>query len=297
MKLSAKDVHFSYGSTPVLKGVTIEDTAPGKITATIGPNAAGKTTFFKCIAGLLKPEGMIQFDGRDLRDFSREEITRSVSYLPQEGPVNAVLTVFEAVLLARKHTLSWRVSDDDLRSVTQVLEDLDIEELSTRFLNELSGGQKQMVSIAQALVREPEILLMDEPTSSLDLQRQMEVLDLIARVTAERGIVTLLSLHDLNLAARYASHFVVMSQGAVYASGAANEVLTPGMLRDVYGVNATVLASPDGILQVTPLSSVRKRKSRVSTDDWAGTLPLPPSVGRVGPGGKPPAGTGKGRVG
>ena len=264
MKLSAKDVHFSYGSTAVLKGVTIEDTAPGKITATIGPNAAGKTTFFKCIAGLLKPQGTILLDGSDLRDFSREEITRCVSYLPQESPVNAVLTVFEAVLLARKHTLSWRVSDDDLRSVTQVLADLDIEELSTRFLNELSGGQKQMVSIAQALVREPEILLMDEPTSSLDLQRQMEVLDLIARVTAERDIVTLISLHDLNLAARYASHFVVMSQGAVYATGEADEVLTPGMLRDVYGVNATVLASTDGILQVTPLSSVRKSRHSVA---------------------------------
>ena len=263
MKLSAENVRFSYGSTAVLKGVTIEEAGPGKITATIGPNAAGKTTFFKCIAGLLKPEGAIWLDGRDIRDYSREEITSRVSYLPQESPVNAVLTVFEAVLLARKHTLSWRVSDEDLRSVTQVLEDLDIEELSTRFLNELSGGQKQMVSIAQSLVRDPEVLLMDEPTSSLDLQRQLEVLDLIGQVTAERGIVTLICLHDLNLAARYASQFVVMDHGVVYASGDAAAVLTPEMLRDVYGVTATVVTNPDGILQITPIGSIRSRRRPV----------------------------------
>ena len=265
--LSVENVRFSYGSTAVLKGITIEDTLPGKITATIGPNAAGKTTFFKCVAGLLKPEGVVWLDGRDIRDYSREEITKRVSYLPQESPVNAVLTVFEAVLLARKHTLSWRVSDEDLRSVTQVLEDLDIEDLSTRFLNELSGGQKQMVSIAQSLVRDPEVLLMDEPTSSLDLQRQLEVLDLIGQVTAERGIVTLISLHDLNLAARYAARFVVMDQGAVYASGDAASVLTPQMLRDVYGVNATVATNPDGILQITPIGSTRSKRPRVAAAD------------------------------
>ena len=267
MKLSASDVRFSYGSTDVLKGVTIQEAVPGRITATIGPNAAGKTTFFKCIAGLLKPDGVISVDGRDLRSYSREEISRRVTYLPQESPVNAVLTVFEAVLLARKHTLSWRVTDEDLQSVAGVLEDLDIEDLSTRFLNELSGGQKQMVSIAQSLVREPEILLLDEPTSSLDLQRQLEVLDLVSRVTQERSIVTLISVHDLNLAARYAAQFVVMSQGVVYASGDAHEVLTPEMLRDVYGVNATVTPAHDGILQVTPLSSARRTKHLTEAAD------------------------------
>ena len=263
MILSVDEVRFSYGAVTVLDGITIGELDPGKITATIGPNAAGKTTLFKCIAGLLKPEGSIRLGGKDLRQHSREEITKKVSYLPQESPVNAVLTVFEAVLLARKHTLSWRVSDEDLRACAQILENLDIEDLSTRFLNELSGGQKQMVSIAQALVREPDVLLMDEPTSSLDLQRQLEVLDLIREVTAGRGIITLISLHDLNLAARYAAYFVVMDKGTVYASGEGHQVLTPEMLRDVYGVNATVLTSPDGILQVTPLGSVRKRGPRV----------------------------------
>ena len=259
MNLSVDDVRFSYGTATALDGITIGEIDAGRITVTIGPNAAGKTTLFKCIAGLLKPEGSIRLDGKDLRQHSREEITSKVSYLPQETPVNAVLTVFEAVLLARKHTLSWRVSDEDLQAVAEILENLDVADLSTRFLNELSGGQKQMVSIAQALVREPDVLLMDEPTSSLDLQRQLEVLELIRQITADRHIVTLISLHDLNLAARYASHFVVMDKGTVYGSGKGDQMLTPEMLRDVYGVKATVLTSPDGILQITPLGSVRER--------------------------------------
>ncbi len=259
MNLSVEDVRFSYGTATVLDGVTIDGIDPGKITATIGPNAAGKTTLFKCIAGLLKPEGSILLDGRDVRQHSREEITRKVGYLPQESPVNAVLTVFEAVLLARKHSMSWRVSEEDLEAVAQILVNLDVEDLSTRFLNELSGGQKQIVSIAQALVREPHVLLMDEPTSSLDLQRQLEVLELIQQITAQRGIITLISLHDLNLAARYASRFVVMDKGTVYVSGTGNQVLTPEMLSDVYGVKATVLTSPDGILQVTSIGSIRTR--------------------------------------
>lgn len=133
-------------------------------------------------------------------------------------------------------------------------------EFHDRFLPiSYSGGQKQIVSIAQALVREPDVLLMDEPTSSLDLQRQLEVLELIQQITAQRGIITLISQHDLNLAARYASRFVVMDKGTVYVSGSGNHVLTPEMLSDVYGVKATVLTSPDGILQVTPIGSIRTR--------------------------------------
>lgn len=245
--------------------VTIDRIEIGHITATIGPNAAGKTTLFKCLAGLLKPAGSVRLNDRELGEHSRSEITRRVSYLPQESPVNAVLTVFEAVLLARKHTLSWRVGDGDLQAVAKILTRLDIDDLSTRFLNELSGGQKQLVSIAQALVREPEVLLMDEPTSSLDLQRQLEVLALVRQLTADQSIITLISLHDLNMAARFADAFVVMDSGEVYATGTAEQVLTQEMLRDVYGVRAAVAAGPDGTLQITPLASVRNQEQQSVT--------------------------------
>ena len=261
MKLAIEEVRFSYGQTPVLKGVTIEEVAPGKITAIMGPNAAGRTTYFKCIAGLLKPQAFIRLDGVDLREYSREDITRQMSYLPPESPVNAVPTVFEVILLARKHTRSWRVSEEDLRAVARVLDDLDIEELSTRFLNELSGGRKQVVSIPQSLVRHPQISLMDEPTSSLDLQHQLEVLDLIIQVTVKRGITTLISVHDLNLSAKYAARFLVMHQGEVYASGDAEQVLTADLLRDVCGVFANVHTTSAGIPQITPTGSIRTRRS------------------------------------
>ncbi|MBI4498085.1 MAG: ABC transporter ATP-binding protein [Chloroflexi bacterium] len=257
MKLIVEDLSFNYGPKLVLKGVTMDRAEPGMVTAAIGPNAAGKSTLLKCIAGLLRGRGRVLLDGRDAKTFGKDLI-RYVTYLPQENPVNAVLTVFEAVLLARQHAGSWQVSDDDLNAVSEVLHDLEIDDLALRYLNELSGGQKQMVSIAQALVRNPRVLLMDEPTSSLDLQRQLEVLELMQRVTAERNMTTIIALHDLNLAARYADHFVVMREGAVYAAGAGHEVLTPEMLRDVYGVHGTVLLDQGGVPQVTALGSLKR---------------------------------------
>lgn len=257
IQLRVDDLCFSYGAMPVLRNVSISDVPTGCVTATIGPNAAGKTTLFKCMSGLLRGTGRVIIDGREIREIKRQDINRMVTYLPQENPVNAVLTVFEAVLLARQHTASWRVADVDLVHVMSALADLRIEDLAKRILNELSGGQKQLVSIAQTLVREPSILLMDEPTSSLDLQKQLEVLGLVRRVSAERGITTIIALHDLNMAARFADHFIVMQRGIVYTAGSAREVLTREMVRDVYGVDALVEPASDGVISVTPIRSMR----------------------------------------
>lgn len=256
-RLVVENLTFGYDSTPVLQDIRVDGLRPGEVTAVIGPNAAGKTTFFKCLAGILRGTGRILLDGEDIGQYRRDELSRYVTYLPQENASNAVLTVFEAILLARQQSVSWRVSDEDLLVVAEATGALGIEDLSLRYLNELSGGQKQMVSIAQALVRDPKVLLMDEPTNNLDLQRQLEVLDLLRSVTVERGIATLIALHDLNLATRYADHFIVMSEGRVYATGQAGEILTPEMLRDIYGVHATVSVDDDGRPVVIPHSSVR----------------------------------------
>jgi iron complex transport system ATP-binding protein len=149
------------------------------------------------------------------------------------------------------------VSDDDLNSTFEVLKDLGIADLALRPLNELSGGQQQMVSIAQALVQRPEILLMDEPTNNLDLQHQLEMLALIKEMTVEKNLVTILALHDLNLAARYADHIVVLYQGQIYTSGDPASVLTAETIRTVYGVHARVSIDDDGIPLITPVNSVR----------------------------------------
>lgn len=246
MSIALEDVGFSYGSTEVLRNVCLDEAQPGGITAIVGPNAAGKSTLLRCIAGLLSASGSIKLGGKPLRDYSQTELTQDVCYLPQEVPINAILTVFEAILLARKHTATWRVADEDLGAVAKTLDDLGISHISSRFLNELSGGQKQMVSIAQALVRDPKILLLDEPTSSLDLQHQLEVFELVHELTKANDIVTLVAVHDLNLAARFADTFIVMKDGKKFTAGKPADVLTPETIEAVYNVIVEVNQASDG---------------------------------------------------
>lgn len=261
MTLELDSVSFGYRNHPVLHEVSINEAKPGEITAVIGPNAAGKSTLLKCIAGLQSGTGTVLLDGKPLGDYSQDERTEHICYLPQEVPVNAILTVFEAVLLAKKHSASWKVSDEDLGAVSRVLDDLDIAELSTRFLNELSGGQKQMVSIAQAIVRKPKVLLLDEPTSSLDLQHQLVVFELVEKVAIEQNMVTLVAVHDLNLAARFAETFIVMQDGRKLHAGSASEVLTPEIIEDVYKVIVDVEYDDDG----RPLVYLKRSAKRALT--------------------------------
>lgn len=258
MNLQVENLSFAYnGSGMVLRNVDMK-ASPGEITALLGPNASGKSTLLKCIAGILKPQGNIRLEGKELRKFKAKDISTYVSYLPQEHSSRAVLTVFEAVLLGRLQYLSWKASKNDLTLVLNVLEEFGIEDLASRYLNELSGGQKQMVSIAQAIVRRPQVLLLDEPVTSLDLQHELEILQLIRHATTERGTTTVIALHNLNLAARFADNVVVLKDGEICAIGKPQAVLTPEMVKFAYSVNA-VVKTDDGILQITPLSSIRDR--------------------------------------
>jgi iron complex transport system ATP-binding protein len=252
MKLTVEEISFCYGSHPVLHNASLTCAEPGKVTALIGPNAAGKSTLFKCMAGLLHPTGKLLLNDRPLTTYSREKLAQHICYLPQEVAVSAALTVFEAVLLARKQHASWRASDDDLMAVENALQKLNITHLSLRYLNELSGGQKQMVSLAQALVRKPDILLLDEPTSALDLHHQLSILELVQQITSERKIITVIALHDLNLAAQFADYFVVMKEGRVYGCGESDSVLTSAMIREVYRVEAQVMSIFGNRLTITP---------------------------------------------
>ncbi len=223
------------------------------VTAVIGPNAAGKSTLLKCISGLLRARGDILLDGRDVKTFGRRDLVKLVSYLPQETNSRTVLTVFEAVLLGRMHLLSWTVGDEDLAIVFKTLDDLKIGHLAKRGLDELSGGQKQMVSIAQSLVRDPRLLIMDEPTNTLDLRNQMELFELVRRIADDKQITAIVAMHDLNLAARYAEKIVVLKEGEMHSAGDPASVLTEEMLTSVYGIEARVTVDEYGIPQVIPL--------------------------------------------
>jgi iron complex transport system ATP-binding protein len=251
-----EQLSFAYGSQTVLSGLDLR--LEPMVTAIVGPNAVGKTTLLKCLAGLLRPRGAITLNGQSIRTLNRKKRVEMIGYLAQMAPYGAtVVTVLETVLLGRLHTLSWRVGDDDLAIAFGVLYDLGLGELAERPIGELSGGQQRMVSIAQVLAQRPKVLLMDEPTISLDLQHQLETLDLIRQLTRERGLTTVLTLHDLNAAARYADRIVVLHEGRVYAVGEAADVLTPEMLRTVYGVKAKVRIEDDGVPQIVPLRPIQ----------------------------------------
>ncbi len=237
--LALKDVGASYGRTTVLSNVSIDVLQPGTVTAVIGPNAAGKSTLFKRIAGLISGPGVVQ-----VSDATRGD--RAICYMPQDTGANAVLTVYESLLLAAKQGGGWRVHDDELFEIDAILKALRIEDLAFRGLEALSGGQRQLVSLGQALVRKPEVLLMDEPTSALDLHRQIDVLEFVTDLTTRTGMIVLIALHDLNHALRYCANTIVIADGTMASSGATGNVITSDMLREIYRIDARIEACSRG---------------------------------------------------
>ena len=247
MSFRVTDLQFSYPRKPVLRKVDSGDLPGGRLIALLGPNAAGKSTFFRCIAGLLQPQsGAVMLNDQSLHAMPQTQRIRKVCYMPQSFASGAALTVFEVVLLARKHLEDWRVSNDDTAFVEALLQRLGIEHLAGRYIGELSGGQQQMVSICQALVRPAELFLLDEPTSALDLRRQLEVMQILREITAERGAVTIAAMHDLNLAARFADHLMLMRDGEIRASGATSDILASPVLAETYGVKIELRRADDG---------------------------------------------------
>jgi iron complex transport system ATP-binding protein len=261
--LTVEGLAVSYGRRLVLDAVTLPPLRGGEMTALLGPNAAGKSTLFRRIVGQLEGPGIVTVDGRALRRLAPQDPDQP-SYLPQDTAANAVLTVFEAVLLAAKQGAGetrgrWAVTDREADAVTATLAMLEIGALAGRGLGELSGGQRQMVGLAQALVRNPRVLLLDEPTSALDLQRQVEVLGLLRAMARRDGLCVVLAIHDLNQALRFADRVVVLGGGRIVAAGAPTEVLTPGLLREVYGVEARLERCSRGVPLLIVDGSARAR--------------------------------------
>jgi iron complex transport system ATP-binding protein len=245
VSLRLEGVAAGYGRKTVISEVTTPAFSAGEIVAVIGPNAAGKSTLFKRIAGLLRGAGTVEVtDPRDTK--------RAISYMPQDTSANAVLTVYESILLARKQGsgAGWGVEDGDLAAIDTVVDALGIKPIAFRDLGELSGGQRQLVGIAQSLVRDPEILLMDEPTSALDLHRQVEVLGFMQATARARGMIVLIALHDLNQALRFADQTMVIVNGKMTAVGKSTDVITVELLRDVYRVEARIETCSRGLSHV-----------------------------------------------
>lgn len=240
MRLEVRDLRYGY--TPerqVVQGVSFAVRA-GECVAVLGTNGVGKTTMLKCINRILRPQaGEVLVDGQPVHRLSGRELAQRIGYVPQACEF-ADSSVFDAVLLGRKPFFQWDATQRDLETVQEVLELLGLEAYTHREVNALSGGERQKVSIARALAQQAPVLLFDEPTSSLDLRNQLEVLDLTKQVVRQQNLAAVVILHDLNLALRFADRFLVMKEGAVGAFGG-REVVDPEMIWDVYGVQAQVL--------------------------------------------------------
>ncbi len=240
MTLRAENIEFSYNSRRVLDRVSLH-LRPGRLTGLIGPNGSGKSTLLCCLDRILKPgQGSLFLEGRDLARLSARALAREIGYVPQNGAQSVAATVAEVVLLGRRPHLRFRVGPEDRRAVQEALAALGLTGLAERYFDELSGGEKQKALLARALAQETRILLLDEPTSNLDLRHQLEVLDLLTGLKESRQLCLAVSLHDLNLAARYADDLVLLHQGRVAALGEPALVLTPENLARVYGVRARV---------------------------------------------------------
>jgi iron complex transport system ATP-binding protein len=232
--LRLEEVGAGYGNELIVSGISTPTFRAGEVVTVIGPNAAGKSTLFKRMAGLLKGPGVVHLEG------SGKGI-QGICYMPQDIAANARLTVYESILLARKQQApSWSVDDWELIRVDEIMASLGITSLAFRHLSELSGGQRQLVSIAQTLARDPEILLMDEPTSALDLHRQVQVLKFMRALARERGLVVFIALHDLNQALRFSDQVLVIAGGTVRGSGRSEDVITVSMLREIYKIEARI---------------------------------------------------------
>lgn len=236
--LSVRDVAINYGRRRIVDGLSLPDLRPGELTVLAGPNAAGKSTLLRAVAQLTPYRGAITLDGRDLAQLPGRERAQLVGFMPQTLPAGSSLIVLQSILAALRATGETPAAEADAAAMA-VLERLGIAELALRPLNQLSGGQRQMVSLAQAIVRDPRLLLLDEPTSALDLARQVRLLAELRRLAAE-GRVVVAVLHDLALAAQWADRIVVLHGGTVHSHGPPAEVLTPAMLAQVYRVEARV---------------------------------------------------------
>lgn len=225
----------------------------GCITALIGPNGSGKSTLLRAVAGLLPTRGAISINGTMV---SASDARAQIAYMPQDVSASSSLTLLEVVLLGRLRSLGLTVPAALIDEAHEELDRFELGPLAARTLDAVSGGQRQLAYLAQALFRRPRVLLLDEPTAALDLRHQLLVLDAVRKMAEVDGIAVVVAIHDLSLAAQFADTFICLHQGKIACIGPATEVLSKTRLRMVYGIEAEVTSGSDGRPRITPLSAV-----------------------------------------
>ncbi|GMA36802.1 ABC transporter ATP-binding protein [Demequina litorisediminis] len=244
--LAARALAVGYGERTVIDDLDLQ-VPGGKMTAIVGANACGKSTLLRAMSRLLKPQrGQVLLDGREVHSMRSKELARTLGLLPQSPLAPEGITVADLVGRGRHphQKLMARWSRDDDKAVADALEATDTVALAERPIDELSGGQRQRVWIVMALAQDTDVLLLDEPTTFLDVAHQVEVLDLLTDLNRDRGTTIVMVLHDLNMAARYAHHLVAMVEGRIHASGTPADVLNAQTVRAVFGMDAVIIDDP-----------------------------------------------------
>ncbi len=258
--ITVENVTLSYGTDPAVEGLTLH-ISRGDFLGIIGPNGSGKSTLLRAMGRALRPvRGRVILEGTDLEDIPRREIAKKIGVVPQENPMTFDFTVEDVVLMGRTPHLRGQETPEDMRKVRDAMAMCGLKELASRPVTQLSGGEKQRVVIARALAQEPEVLLLDEPTSHLDIGHQSEIMSLLARLNRDRAVTVVAVLHDLNLAATYAGKLILMKEGRILAAGRPEEVITKDKIERAYGSEVIVGRHPvTGRPTVTLISPDRPR--------------------------------------
>ncbi|GAA1477040.1 ABC transporter ATP-binding protein [Nocardioides aestuarii] len=264
-RLATRDLTLGYADRTVVRELSL-DVPDGEVTVIVGPNACGKSTLLRGLARLLRPSGgSVLLDGEEIHRMPTAAVARTLGLLPQQPVAPEGITAAELVSRGRHphQRLFRRWSREDQQAVTEAMLLTETYPLADRMVDELSGGQRQRVWIAMALAQQTELLLLDEPTTYLDVTHQVEMLDLVDDLNATRGTTVVMVLHDLNLAARYADHLVAMRDGEVVVAGPPDEVVTADTVGDVFGLDCTVVPDPlTGTPLVVPFSRRSQRGAR-----------------------------------
>jgi iron complex transport system ATP-binding protein len=241
VELELKDLSFAYKEMNVLKDINLILNEP-KLISIIGPNGVGKSTLIHCINKILSPTGgCVLVNGIDNRELSYKNLAKIMGYVPYTTVNTFPISVTDAVLMGRHPHSGRNITDQDLRIVFETLEMLEIDDLAERSLNELSAGQLQKVVLAKGIAQQPRVLLLDEPTSNLDIKHQVNVTKLLKTVSEEKKMMVIMICHDLNIAAKYSDSIIMMHDGEIFAVGSPSEVITPENITSVYGISCKII--------------------------------------------------------
>ena len=274
MALEIKGVDIFYGSLKVLEGVDFS-AAHGELLGIIGPNGSGKTTLLRTISRILKPKiGTILLEGKEVREMKDKEFSRNFAAVPQDTTVNFDFSVLDIVLMGRNPHLG-RIeleSEKDIEIARRSMKLTNCWHLAERQITELSGGERQLVIIARALTQEPRVLLLDEPTSHLDINYQIEIMELMMRLTSHEGLIVIAVIHDLNLAAQYCDHLVLLDKGKIVAMGSQQDVLTAENIKKTFGADVIVKRhAVTNLCYISPVPPTSKRPTESSSKNNADT--------------------------